>query len=255
MSHLIGIVGLQGTGKSHFARSACVLGKTAVALTDPKEVSFYANSGAVVELFHDFDWRPHLGAKGLLAGSYSNLIKWLAAQGTTDGRYIVLDTGTEATRLAQHEALKMSSVFNPSELQYGRGYTGTDTLTHAMITEWRRLFARGKTVIVTFHGRMRELEGAGDPYKAKNMSGDLEWRFEEQMLPIIEGTNAMAQSIGSPFDLWLYTKPIGFGPGRQYTLTAIPDQVRPAKHSVTFKPTAKLGMLPNDLKALLEMLA
>ncbi len=259
-AHLIGVVGVPGEGKSHLLRSASVLGKTAVALTDPKERGFYTVAKGVdcnpanlaVEEFYDLDWRPHLGDSGRQASGYVRLVKWLDAQGKSDVPFVVLDTGTEASRLAQHEHLKMQGVFNAGDLEYGRGYTGTDTLTQALLTELRRLHARGKTVLVSFHARMKEMEGAGDAQKKKVMTGDLEWTFDQQLLAAAEGTNAFVQNIGSAFDLWLYTKPSGFGPGRKFFVTAQSDQVRPAKHSVTFKEGVQVARLPNTVKAILE---
>ena len=252
MAHLIGIVGIPGSGKSHLARSAVEVGRTFAALTDPKERTFYAGSGADLEVIDDPDWRPHLEKAGAQASGHRELMAWFDARQQDDSEFVIVDTGTEASFLAEHEYLKMHGVFAPGDLDYGRGYTGPERLIKAQLTEARRCVARGKTVIFTFQGGMKELEGAGDPSKKRSMSGEQEWRFDEQMLPIVAGRNILAQQIGSAFDLWLYTKPTGFGPGRKYFVTAISDQVRPAKNSVTFKDGVKAGMLPNTMKELLE---
>lgn len=243
--HLIGITGLPGTGKSHFARSARDVGKTLVALTDPKETTFYGSEGVTV--FHDFDWRPHLNI--WKAEAFNALLRWLGDRTNDDSKIIVIDTGTESSDLAMHEVLKMHATNNPGDVEYGRAYTGHDGQIRSMLTELRRLVVRGKTVIVTFHGQMKELEGAGDAKKAKGMSGNMEWQFDEQMLPAM--ATSIRQRIAGAFDIWLYTKPIGFGPGRKYYVTAQADSVRPAKHSVNFKPGTNIAQLDNTLGALL----
>ncbi len=258
MAHLIGCVGIPGSGKSHLARSAVEVGRTYAALTDPKERTFYAGSGADIEVIDDPDWRPHLGSPdGAIADGHRKLMEWFDARQQDDSEFVIVDSGTEAGYLAEHEYLKMQNVFAPGDLDYGRGYTGPERLIKAQLTEARRCVARGKTVIFTFQGGMKELEGAGDPSKKRSMSGEQEWRFDEQMLPITAGRNVLAQQIGSAFDLWLYTKPSGFGPDRKYYVTAISDQVRPAKNSVTFKKKINgkpvlPGLLPNTMKGLLE---
>lgn len=264
--HLIGIVGVPGDGKSHMARSAAELGRTKVALTDPKEASFY---GKEAELIWDEDWRPHLGATGLKADAWLKLLKWTEVRQADDSQFVVYDTGSEATRLAEHEYLKHQNVFTPGDLEYGRGYIGPESLIDGLITEWRRLVVRGKTVIVSFHGSMKELEGSGDAKATKSMAGEVVKKFSDQLLPVVAGRNVMAQRIGSAFDLWLYTVPQGYdaipAPGlpekavallakRKFFVTAIPDEVRPAKHSVKFKAGVNAARIPNTMKALMEVL-
>ena len=246
-AHMIGVVGVPGTGKSHFARSARELGKTAIALTDPKEASFYGAEG--VTMFHDFDWRPH--ASIYSADAFLKLLAWCDAQAKSDAAYVILDTGSEASDLAMHEVLKMHGTNDPSDLPYGRAFTGHDQKIKELVTELRRIVARGKTVIVAWHGQMKELEGAGAAQKRASF-GDKniqEFKFDEQLLPAM--MTQMRQRIHSVFDLWLYTNPIGFGPARKWFVTAQADSVRPAKHSVNFKPGTNLAMIPNDMKALL----
>lgn len=248
-AHLIGITGIPGTGKSHFARSARALGKTAVALCDPKETSFYGTDGVTV--FADLDWRPHLSQYD--ADGITMLFAWLDARGKDDTKFVVVDPMSEASDLAMHDVLKVHQTDDPRAVEYGRAYVAHDQQMKAMLTEFRRLVAAGKTVICTFHGQMRELEGAGPAKKAKAMTGELEWRFDEQMLPAI-GSN-YRQRIHSAFDLWLYTAPEGFGPARRYYVTAVADAVRPAKHSVIFKPApVNPARIENTMQALFNSL-
>lgn len=251
VGHLIGITGVPGTGKSYFARSARELGKTLVALTDPKEASFYGIEG--VTQFADFDWRPHAGS--YQADALLKLFTWLDERTKDDSKFVVVDTGSEASDLAMHEVLKMHTTGDPSDVSHGKAYTGHDTQIKALVTELRRIQARGKHVIVTFHGAMKELEGAGTAQKAQSF-GDknkMEWRFDEQLLPAMN--SSIRQRIHSVFDLWLYTNPIGFGAARKWYVTAQADSVRPAKHSVTFKPGTNLAMIPNDMRSLFAALA
>ena len=247
-AHLIGLTGIPGTGKSHFARSARALGKTAVALTDPKEASFYGTDG--VSEFYDLDWRPHASVYN--ASALNALFAWFDARYKDDSEYLVLDTGSEASDLAMNEVLKMHATGDPSDVSHGKAYTGHDGLIRALVTEMRRCVVRGKTVICTFHAQMRELEGAGDAQKRQSF-GDknkMEWQFEDQMLPAMR--SSIRQRIAAPFDLWLYTKPTGFGPARKYYVTAVADTTRPAKHSVTFKPGTNPAMIGNTLSELLS---
>ncbi len=246
--HLIGLVGLPGDGKSYFARSARAVGRTAIALTDPKERSFYGADG--VTLFSDFDWRPHLGS--YQATAMIDLLKWMDARSKDDSEYIVIDTGSEVSDLARHEVLKMHATDNLMDVGYGKAHAAHDGQMKALINEARRLVVRGKTVIMTFHAQLKEMEGQGDAKKKAGMTGDMEWFFDEQMLPSLN-TKFRAQIHGA-FDIWMYAKPIGFGAARKYFMTAQADSVRPAKHSVNFKPGTNLAMIPNDMKALLGML-
>lgn len=243
--HLIGVVGLPGDGKSYLARSARDLGKTLVALTDPKELSFYGPEG--VTLFSDFDWRPHVGS--WKATAMLDLLKWMGDRVTDDSKFIVVDTGSEVSDLARHEVLKVHSTDNLMDVGYGKAHAGHDGQMKALINEARRCVVRGKTVIMTFHAQLKEMEGQGDAKKQKDMTGQDAWFFDEQMLPAL-ATKYRAQIHGA-FDIWLYTKPMGFGAARKYFVTAQADSVRPAKHSVNFKPGTNLAMIPNNLKDLL----
>lgn len=243
---MIGVVGLPGDGKSYFARSARAVGKTAIALTDPKELSFYGADG--VTLFSDFDWRPHLQSYN--ATAMIELLKWMDKRATDDSEFVVIDTGSEVSDLARHEVLKIHATDNLMDVGYGKAHAAHDGQMKALINEARRLVVRGKTVIMTFHAQLKEMEGQGDAKKTKGMTGEMEWSFEEQMLPALN-TKYRAQIHGA-FDLWLYTKPVGFGPARKYFVTALADSVRPAKHSVNFRSGVNLAMIPNDMKALLS---
>jgi hypothetical protein len=249
-AHLIGVTGIPGTGKSHFARSARALGKTAVALTDPKEASFYGTDG--VTLFADLDWRPHINQFN--ADGLTRLFAWLDARYKDDSQFVVLDTASEASDLAMHEVLKVHATNDPGDVGHGRAYTGHDQQIKALVTELRRIASKGKTVVCVFHAQMRELEGAGAAARRPSF-GDKnkqEWQFDDQMLPVM--CSAIRQRIHSAFDIWLYTSPLGFGPARKWYVTAQADSVRPAKHSVTFKPGVNIAQIENTMQALFNSL-
>lgn len=251
--HMIGVVGVPGQGKSHFLRSARELGKCAIALTDPKEVSFYGAGAADVTLFHDFEWRPH--ANTYQAEAFLKLLQWCDAQAKSDAQFIVVDTGSEVSDLAMHENLKMHATDSPSDVSHGKAWIGHDQSIKQLVTELRRLAARGKMVLVAFHGQMKEMEGAGAAQKRASF-GDKnvqEFKFDEQLLPAM--MTSIRQRIHSVFDIWAYTNPIGFGAARKWYVTLQADSVRPAKHSVTFKPGTNLAMIPNDLRSLLGAMA
>lgn len=249
VGHMIGVTGIPGEGKSFFARSCRDVGKTHVALIDPKEASFYGTEN--VRVFTDSEWRPHL--KQFNATALTEHLKWIDDRSKDDSRFIVVDTGSEVSDLATHEVLKLHSTNDMRDVPYGRGYTAHDGQMKVWLNELRRLAARGKIVVVVFHAQMKELEGAGDAAKKKQMDGEMEWEFNEQMLPALN--TSYRQRIYSAFDLWLYTKPMGFGPARKYFLTAQADQVRPAKHSIaTWIAGANLSQIPNNMAALLAMM-
>lgn len=246
--HLIGVTGIPGTGKSHFARSARAVGKTLVALADPKEQSFYGAEN--VTLFADLDWRPSLNQ--YKADALNRLFAWCVAAGKSDAAYVVIDTMSEVSDLTMHEVLKLHATADPGDVPHGRAYTAHDSQIKSLMTELRRMVIAGKTVICTFHAQLKELEGVGEAKKQKGMSGGDEWTFDEQMLPVLN--TSMRQRIAAPFDLWLYTVPVGFGPGRKFYVTAQSDNVRPAKHSVTFKPGVNIARIGNTVSELLAVI-
>ena len=259
-ARLIGITGLPGEGKSHFARSCAKLGKTLAACADPKEIAFYAAGGVTAELFVDLEWRPLATPATFEATGFRGLLKWMDAAAKSDAAFVVLDPVSEVSDLAMHETLRIHQTGDPGDVPHGRAYTGHDTQIKALLNEARRCIARGKTVVCVFHGKMKELEGAGDAKKAKSMSGELEWTFDEQLLPVLN--TSFRQTIHSAFDIWAYTKPSGFGPGRRYCVTLVTDAVRPAKHSVTLTEDAKVRQqtvnftqIGNTMEALLTCIA
>ncbi len=256
---LIGMNGVIKTGKSTFARSCAEIGKTAVAIGHLKEQRFYdLQEPHTITKFLDLDWRPH--QKQFKATGYTKMLAWLDARAMDDTEFIIIDPANVFAELAQHEVLKANSASQPSELEYGRGYTGTDTLFKAMMIEVTRCAAKGKIVVMVFHCGMKEQEGAGVAKEQTTMAGNKELQFEERLMPVYCGTNKMAQTIGAPFDIWAYTKTSGTGPATKYLFTVVPDNVRPANHSVTFneafmKKTVQGTMVPNNMKVLLEGLA
>ena len=252
--HLIGIVGLPGDGKSHMARSCRDLGKTAIAVCDPKEASFYGAEG--VECFADLEWRPH--ASVYQATALRSLFAWLDKQVKDESvKYVVIDPMSAVSAFAMQEVLKIHGTGDPSDVANGKAWTGHDVQIRGLLVEIQRLFARGKTVVCTFHAQLKELEGAGDAkqglaFGSSKNAPKMEWQFQEQILPAM--LTSIRQRIAAPFDLWLHTKPQGFGAARKFYVTAEPDSVRPAKHSVTWKAGTNLSMIPNTMRELLARL-
>lgn len=250
MAEMLGILGPPKTGKSHFARSCAEVGKTAVALCDPTEVNFYKAAGIEPVVFSDLAWRPYFSkfdAKG-----FSELMHWLDK--VKDADYVVIDPASEVSDLAMHEVLQMHGSDDPKAAGgYGEGYTSHNRLMHQFLVELQRLYAKGSTIVCTWHTRMKEMEGAGDAKKGKGMSGKEEIQFEERLLPVIN--TSMRQDIAGYFSGWLHTKLYGQGPGTKYCLTALPDQARPAGARLSFKTGSNLAMIPNTMKGLLEVLA
>ena len=253
---LIGNVGPGGSGKSHLLRSCAAVGKTAVALTDPLEEVFYKGTpNLTYEIFDDDDeWRPAVNQ--FETSAYNRLAKWIAARYNDDTKFVGLDNGTELSDVTMHAACQMYSIAAPGDIGYGKAYTAHDSNYISLIRELRRLTKKGKIVIVNFHGKMKEMEGAGMPEKKPGFQGT-ELQFEEKYLPVM--ATSLRQSISQMFPLWLHAKTTGSGPGTKYFVTAIPDEARAAKNRVKFKSKVNgrpvlLSMLPNTMKELLEVI-
>lgn len=250
---LIGVIGVPGEGKSHFARSCAEEGKTAVAVFDDKEQHFYSrlNTGGngVVRAFKDEEWRPHLDQYN--ATAWSRLLKWVGEKIDDDEiKYIVLDPLSDGfgCDIIMNEVLKTHRANDPGAVPHGRAYTSFNQHLKVLLSELRLASSRGKTVVVTFHARMREMEGAGVATKGQSMSGKEELQFEERMLPMLP--TSFRQMIGGYFDVWAYTKTTGYGAGVRRWLTLIPDNVRPAKHSIHLKDGVNPAQIPNTMHAL-----
>ena len=248
----IGSFGAPGTGKSHFARSAANVAKVAVACIDPGEESFYLQHPKIgeqqVATFFDDKWRPFHGKYE--ATGYRGFMKWLDKQRSSDAQVIVIDPADELSDLIFHEVLKHSNTDDPREMPYGAAYIAHDRALKEAINETRALSYLGKDTIWIWHGRMREMEGAGDPEKGKSMQGDDVIEFEDRYLPAI-GTN-FRQHIAGMFQMWMYAYTKGQGPGTKYLLRATQNLACNAKVRVEFKAGVQATMLPNDYKSLLE---
>lgn len=251
---LIGIAGPPKTGKSTFARSAAQLGKTAVALTDPGELEFYRSQCDDVTVFFDDEWRPFKGQYN--PTGFKALMKWLESHEESDTKFIVIDHGPGLGELCMHENLRMAQTDNPKDMPYGTGYTGHDRLMLQLIQQLQLLAKRGKHIVITWHVKMKEMEGVGDAKERKQMTGEVEKEFDEQLLPVL--STSFRQAIPGYFPVWLYTRPIGYGKGRKYLVTAVPDETRPAACRLDFKPDVDPAKIPNSMgeffKALKEEL-
>lgn len=251
MAEMLGILGPPKTGKSHFARSCAEIGKTVIALCDPTERNFYKQSGLEPEIVVDHRWRPFFDQYD--ATGFDALMRWLDKVAESDAEFIVIDPASAVSDLVMHEVLKLHHSDDPKSAGgYGEGYTGHNRLMNQFLTELQLANLKDKWVICTWHTRMKEMEGAGEVKKGKGMSGKEELQFEERLLPVIN--TSMRQDIAGFFSGWLHTKLYGYGPGTKYCLTAVPDQARPAGSRLQFKKGTNLGMIPNTMKSLLEVL-
>ena len=112
-ARLIGVTGIPGSGKSYFARSASELGPTAVAIIDPKEVSFYRTTPFKANTaIADLNWRPHMNE--FKATGFLELLAWVAAREHDDSQYIVVDPMSEVSDLAMHEVQGQLPVQKPA---------------------------------------------------------------------------------------------------------------------------------------------
>ena len=249
MAEMLGILGPPKTGKSHFARSCAELGKTAVALMDPTEENFYKAAGIdTISTFMDLGWRPHKNE--FKADAFNHLMNWIDARYKDDSEFVVIDPASTVSDLIMHEALKMHNSDNPKSAGgYGEAYTAHNRMMTNFLQELQRLYMKNKWVTCTWHTRMKEMEGAGEVKKGKDMSGKEELQFEERLLPVLQ--SSMRQDVAGWFSGWLHTKLYGFGPGTQYCLTALPDQARPAGTRLTFSEKTNLTRLPNTMAGLM----
>jgi len=256
---LIGVLGIPGTGKSHFARSCAEVGPTSALLLDPGEREFYERLLAPdrVAVLWDEGWRPFFGE--YQATAYTNVMKWLGAQADGDATFIVIDPASEITHLAMHEILKLHKTDDPSALEHGRAYTQHNNYAHQFLQELRRLRARGKTVVAPFHVAMREAEGVGQPVavqgRQKDATGKLvtELRFEERLMPVL--LSNFRQHVAGYFDAWLTTVTEGAGVGLRRFVSPYMSGASLAKTRLAFREPAKVARIPNTMKAFLEVLA
>jgi hypothetical protein len=247
--YLIGRLGLPGTGKSHFVRSAAKVGKVWVAVTDPQELHGYPENGVETKLFYDAEWLPELD---LFNGNgWGALLKELYALKTrADVTVVGIDSMTGASDLISHDVRKMTRSPTLKEVgEYGKGYIDYSARLNQLLTVLKLLAIGGKHVVCNFHLAEKEQEGAGT---AKLVNGELE--FEDRLLPVLERGRDV-QSIAGHFALWLYSVVTGFGSGTRYQVRSVPDQANPAKTRVAFDAKkAPNGIVNNDFGDVLAAL-
>lgn len=194
----IGIVGVTSTGKSTLLNSAAKVGRTAIAVCPASERDSYEHVEDVT-VFMDELWLPRFDkwqATGWLA-----FLKWFADRIADESVQIIgHDTTSELSELAWHEALKMYRTEDPSSL--GANWGAPWQVFAGLITEYLNMVdiavSRGKIVIASWHGEMREQEGIGEP--SKDRKGDVSWN--DTMMPSIRGK--MRQIVPARFSLWLH---------------------------------------------------
>lgn len=258
MAEMIGILGPPKTGKSHFARSCAEVGKTVVGLLDSTERKFYESAGLQPKVFVDFEWRPRM--KIYKATAFDEYYKWLYGLASSDAEFIITDPVDRLSECAMHEVLKMHGSDDPKSAgSHGEAYMAHDRLVNQVLDLYEFLESRGKWVVCVWHSRMKEFEGVGEAIKVDSWGGKdekgrkiKETKFEDRMLPVL--LSNLRQAIAGRFSGWMFTRVTGEGPGTKFYLSAQQDQARPAGARMEFKKGTILGMIPNTMKSLLEVL-
>lgn len=245
---LIGRLGIGGSGKSHFLRSAAAVGKLWVAITDPQEAHGYPASGSgniEHQVFYDPEWLPSLDLYN--GNGWGDLLRALHALRKRDDVAIVgVDSMTGASALLSHDVRKMTRSPTLKEVgEYGAGYIKYSHGLEQLLNVLKVLALTGKHVICNFHIAAKEQEGAGS---GRVVAGELE--FEDRMLPVLERGRDV-QSISGHFSLWLYSAVLG----TTYRVRSLPDSANPAKTRIALDPKkAPGGVVANDFKAVLDAL-
>jgi len=245
---LIGRLGIPGSGKSHFVRSAAAVGKLWVAITDPQEMHGYPASGTgniEHELFYDPEWLPFMDLYN--GNGWSALLKALHALRKRDDIAVVaVDSMTGASELLSHDIRKLGKCQTLKEVgEYGLGYIRYSAGLGQLLGVLKFLSLGGKHVVCTMHIAAKEQEGG---VGGKIVNGELE--FEDRMLPVLERGRDV-QSIGGHFPLWLYSSVMG----TTYKVRTTPDAANPAKSRLALDVTkAPGGLVANDLVSVLGAL-
>ena len=247
---LIGRLGVPGSGKSHFVRTASAIGKTWVAITDPGEADGY-DASVETQQFWDTDFFPTLDRWS--ASGWGDLLKALyALKDRADIAVVGIDSMTGVSELISHDVRKLTRSQTLKDVgEYGLGFQKYSGHLRQLLGVLKLLAVGGKHVICTFHIVAKEQEGAG---AAKIEGGDLE--FEERLLPALEGS--IRQHVSGDFSVWAFSVLTGVGVGSKYAVTLLPETGVPAK--TRLQPSAeglkKLGVvnatrIPNDVKSVL----
>lgn len=242
---MVGRLGIPGSGKSHFVRSAAAVGKTWVALTDPSEGDGYDGSGVETALFWDADWLPF--ADKWQADGFGRLLKALyALRERTDIAVVGLDSMTGVSELISHDVRKMSRAATLKDVgEYGLGFQRYAAHIKQLLHVLQALTLAGKHVVTTWHVSMKEQEGAG---LAKIEKG--EPQFEDRLLPQLEGS--IRQHVSGYFSVWAYSVVTGSGVGVKYMVSLLPDVGVPAKTRLTPVKIATANRVANEFRAVLE---
>lgn len=246
---LVGVAGPSGKGKSSLILSLAEVGPTAVALTDPAELSLYGGHDIEYELFPDTGWDPR--KEKFVAKDFARLLDWIDKQGDRkDLRCIGIDhasggtTSAGVSELAMHDALSGHRIGNPMELSHGQAYYGHSNNMRAFLDACNLAAYKGKHVVVSFLVQMRESETEQAAVGTDPV---------ELLLPAVHGS--IRQNITASFSMWLHAYTIGAGMGTKYLVRALPHPKQPAKSRLKFKEPQKATQLPNNMKAILEALA
>jgi hypothetical protein len=244
---LCGVLGLPGSGKSTFIRSALSQGKSYLALAPASELDSYGGVDTDYEVFEDLEWQPSQGKWN--ATAWQALMTRIYSLQESDYRVVGFDTVSTLQDLAWHECMKLHQTEDPTKIG-GNSY-GPYTALRGKLIEFLQacqvLAARGKYVFTAWHVTSKESEGAGVPTK---QAGELRW--DEQLLPDIR--SGLRSSIAGKHSLWLYCQSLAAGKNTSYQLLVLPDKYRPARARAALAFKDGVTTIPNRFDALLDAL-
>lgn len=263
------LIGVPGSGKSHFARSAIRYaqkqgGKAFVFMAPAAELAGYAGMDVEYELLVDEDWRPSMGSYGY--GSYNKLMTKLAEfekSALPPGSVIVFDTMSAGPSDAiWHLILGPLNTDDPAKLNNKYApYTGYASRFSELMDRLDLLrFKQRVHIIALWHEDVREAEGQGAPRKETvKEGGDLvvKTRWDAARLPMMRG--GLRQDVSKWFDLNFYASPVvGSAPFR-CELVVVPDGTRLAKSRLhileALQKKQQSGGVPNDFAELMKIVA
>jgi hypothetical protein len=257
---VVSLVGVGGSGKSSFARSAIQAlpaSKKAFGFLSPAEAPSYGGVDMDFTPLDDPEWHPSLDS--YKASGYRNAVKALMQLfKREDLGLVVVDTDSILSTCIFRDCLAPYNTDDPTTLG---GNSRTPYAVHNLrFMEFIQTldalrWSRHCHVIHLWHAETREVEGLGTPRKeTEKVGGSTKtvMKWDEALLPVMHGS--LRQSISTAFDVHFYAEPVlGARPFR-CRLVAAPDATRLAKTRLPIMPAIqKAGELPNDWPTLLKM--
>ena len=251
----IDIIGMPGSGKSHFAKSALAVGKAFAFVAPEAEIMSYAGSDLEYEVLRDPEWNPATGTTKVEA--YAKMGQALDALGKRDDiKTVIFDTASAGPSEAVWRAVLSSlGSVNPQTLKNPFGPYMTYPIWMAAWLDKVDLlrFRKKLNIIKLWHGQMAELEGQGTVRKESTPEGRVLMRWDEAMLPEVKG-RVLPQSITKWSDLAFYSEPVLGSKPFRCRLAVVPDTIKVAKTRMSglVPKLQEMGEVPNDFPTLLD---